>query len=198
MSFTEVHIERAVVATFGQSERAEARSALGSYRHPDEESASRGLTAIQVKMAILMLANGDLGELKRLVETANKDCEAVFVRLNANVITAFWTATNALGMVVVPTGEEVERAAIASFGQSKRAEVLSKLDSHRPGNRVKAAILVLANGDMAELSRLVEVARIDYRDVLYWAEEYEETESTKSVMAARYRQLGLRVPESLE
>jgi hypothetical protein len=32
------------------------------------------------------------------------------------------------------------------------------------------AILVLANGDMLELKRLVDAANKDWRDILYWAE----------------------------
>lgn len=40
-------------------------------------------------------------------------------------------------------------------------------------DRVHFDILLLANGDINEVERLVELANQDYRDILYWAEYYD-------------------------
>jgi hypothetical protein len=78
---TQSDIERAVVASFGEAERAEVLSALGSYEHQwGKHFYDPADGANFVKMTIVTLANGDLGELKRLVATANKDYLAVATR----------------------------------------------------------------------------------------------------------------------
>jgi hypothetical protein len=64
--------------------------------------------------------------------------------------------------------------------------------------RVRLAILVLANGDVREVERLVRAANTDYRDVLYWAEYPEQSGAgTREEMAGRYRELGVPVPRDL-
>jgi hypothetical protein len=62
--------------------------------------------------------------------------------------------------------------------------------------------LALSGGKLPELEAMVDAANQDYRDVLYWAEYPEEstpgTQEQKGAaarrMAARYRQMGLKVP----
>ena len=39
---------------------------------------------------------------------------------------------------------------------------------HREPERVRLAVLALADGDAAKIGGLVDAARSDYRDVLYW------------------------------
>lgn len=43
--------------------------------------------------------------------------------------------------------------------------------SHREPGRVRAAALELSGGDLSRLEQLVDVARVDYRDVLWWLEQ---------------------------
>ena len=95
--------------------------------------------------------------------------------------------------------EDVRRAVAASFSEADRPAVLAALDGYRLGReaeRVQLAIVALADGSLAEVERLVSAANTDYRDVLSWA-EYPSSSKTKRQMAARYRRLGVAVPESL-
>lgn len=39
-----------------------------------------------------------------------------------------------------------------------------------PMTRVQLDVLTLANGDLAELKRMVDAANVDWRDVLYWVD----------------------------
>jgi hypothetical protein len=56
----------------------------------------------------------------------------------------------------------------------------------------------LAFGDRAELRRMVQAARADYREMLLWAEYAPEAASpSKRVMARRYTALGADVPAFL-
>jgi hypothetical protein len=97
-------------------------------------------------------------------------------------------------------GEWVQRAVEASFSEPERALALGLLEEI-VGNetpRVKLAALALAGGSLAELRRMVAAARLDYRDVLYWAEYPEESgRMTREQAADRYRALGVPVPRSL-
>lgn len=97
--------------------------------------------------------------------------------------------------------EDIRRAVTAAFPKAERPAVLAALRGYsqrRESSRVRLAILVLADGDLAEVKRLVATANADYRDLLYWAEYPEESGSgTKKQMAARYRRLGVAVPSQL-
>lgn len=46
----------------------------------------------------------------------------------------------------------------------------------KDADRVRRAILKLSHGDIHRLNRLVNSAKQDYEDVLWWAEEEEEGE----------------------
>ena len=99
------------------------------------------------------------------------------------------------------TAEDVRRAVSAAFPEADRPAALVALRGYtmrRESSRVRLAILVLADGDVAEVERLVTAANEDYRDLLYWAEyPVESGTGTKRQMAARYRRLGVAVPTEL-
>jgi len=76
-----------------------------------------------------------------------------------------------------PLTKPVTEKVAQLFADDDRTEVMELLaaygeQSHeREPERVRLAILKLSGGDEAEVRRLVEAARQDYRDVLWWADE---------------------------
>jgi len=74
---------------------------------------------------------------------------------------------------------EVSKKIQADFPQSAWTTVEQTLlgygppSHHAEVDRVRFDILLLANGDLSEVKRLVNIANQDYRDILYWAEYYE-------------------------
>jgi hypothetical protein len=95
--------------------------------------------------------------------------------------------------------DEVRRVVAASFPGSEHAEIFHALDTCQlgpVGDARRFDILVLANGDIKKFRRVVELAKLDYRDLLL-AAHYPETPKKRREMAERYRRLGLPVPESL-
>lgn len=95
----------------------------------------------------------------------------------------------------------VVRALARSFPLSKHSAAFKALcgyTENQETERVQLAILAMANGDLDELRRMVEVANTDYRDALAWAEYPEEYfQETKKEMAQRYRRLKVKVPRDL-
>ena len=80
------------------------------------------------------------------------------------------------------TRADVERVIRRDFPQKVVAEALSLLDacdadSGAPIPRVQLAVLKMADGDLTRLKRFIEDAKLDYRDVLGWAEfpQYSRT-----------------------
>ncbi len=79
-------------------------------------------------------------------------------------------------MRVQHTREMVQAAAAESFAPELVNEVMAVLDLYRllpyerERERVQLAILHLSNGDLDKVRHDVAVAKLDYRDVLYWAE----------------------------
>ena len=79
------------------------------------------------------------------------------------------------------TRAQVEAEAARQFGQDSVRGVLLLLDRY-PGegegvdesgrSRVQLAVLKLSEGRIDKLQHYVEQARMDFRDVLYWAEYY--------------------------
>ena len=67
----------------------------------------------------------------------------------------------------------------AEFPESDRELVVSEMESitldhvmagsKKNLNKTWSSILELSQGDLNELGRLVQVAKIDFRDVIYWA-----------------------------
>lgn len=60
------------------------------------------------------------------------------------------------------------------FGRRKRIQALVATYDGPEAKRVRAAIVTLADGDESKLEGLLELARTDYRDVL-WGEEQRRT-----------------------
>ena len=56
--------------------------------------------------------------------------------------------------------------------QTSVTELLSSYSGPESG-RVTWDILKLSNGSLENVPRFVQAAQVDYRDVLYWAEYYE-------------------------
>jgi hypothetical protein len=69
----------------------------------------------------------------------------------------------------MPLPADVERA-LAAYPELARDE-LRKLDGVVPElARVARCVVVLAGGDPAKLAHFVAAARLDHRDVIWWAE----------------------------
>ena len=68
--------------------------------------------------------------------------------------------------------DDVLRIIARDFPPEHRASMLQDLDTLTNPEipRVQLAVLKLVNGRMGELPRYLEMARVDYRDVLMWAE----------------------------
>jgi hypothetical protein len=62
------------------------------------------------------------------------------------------------------------------FPVAERAAVIALLNSYSgpEAPRVVWDILELSNGDVGSARTYVQAAQADYRNVLYWAEHYEE------------------------
>ncbi len=81
-----------------------------------------------------------------------------------------------------PTREDVLAAVGQQFPDRDAATVLALLDrygtrrSEPERERVQLAILKLSGGDIEKLRHDLDVARQDYRDVLYWAEYLDHSE----------------------
>ena len=93
--------------------------------------------------------------------------------------------------------EVLRRAVEHHFAPGQRQRALAVLASYgeqpheRELARVRFDAVALARGDLAELERVVEHARLDYRDVLLWA-EYEKDPVLGEMPRARLlRVLGL-------
>jgi len=61
------------------------------------------------------------------------------------------------------------------FSPAERTSVIELLGGYSgPENgRVTWDILALSNGSLDKVRQYIQVAQIDYRDILYWAEYYE-------------------------
>src|SRR5438067_13112822 len=78
------------------------------------------------------------------------------------------------------TRDEVVAVVQKTFPEGAHTRVLELLDGYgvesyeRERERVQLAILKLSNGSEEKLREFVAVAKRDYRDVLFWAENPEE------------------------
>lgn len=72
------------------------------------------------------------------------------------------------------TRDQLITAILATFPQSDPAAILSILDLYglepyeRETERVRLAIIHLADGNEDQLRYFVQIAKTDYRDVLHW------------------------------
>ena len=101
--------------------------------------------------------------------------------------------------------DEVVAAVQGSFPDSSRTRVLELLDGYgvesyeRERERVQLAILKLSNGSEEKLREFVAVAKRDYRDVLFWAENPEEarldTPEKRDRVRKMFEKFGIKPPE---
>ena len=103
--------------------------------------------------------------------------------------------------------EDVLAAVGASFPKESRTRALELLDTYglaaheRERERVQIAIVKLSEGSEDKLRQYVDVAKRDYRDVLFWAEYPEEakvdTPEKRRKIRELFEKLGLEPPVSL-
>jgi len=94
-----------------------------------------------------------------------------------------------------------------TFPESAHARVLELLDDYgvesyeRERERVQLAILKLSEGNEEKLRDLVAVAKRDYRDVLFWAENPEEarldTPEKRERVRKMFEKFGIKPPDDL-
>ena|SRR5438034_689899 len=107
----------------------------------------------------------------------------------------------------------VSRAAVieaigAAFAADARDRVLAMVDAYgsapheRERERVQLAIVKLSEGDEAKLGYFLSVAKQDYRDVLFWADNPAEAKLDTPEKRRRVREsllkLGIEPPEGLK
>ncbi len=93
------------------------------------------------------------------------------------------------------TGDAVIEAVTRLFGEAELASVLATLDQYgtepyeREPERVQIALVTLAAGDKEALSKLVRIAKQDYRDILCWAQTGPASVEEGTGLQAAVRQL---------
>ena len=109
-------------------------------------------------------------------------------------------------MIIMPsTRDEVIAAIQKSFPERNTEQVLVLLDTYggesneRERERVQLAILKLSEGNEEKLREFVAIAKRDYRDVLFWADNPEEakldTPEKRERMKKMFEQFGIKPPE---
>jgi hypothetical protein len=103
--------------------------------------------------------------------------------------------------------EEVIAAVQKGFPGSVHACALELLDTYgvesyeRERERVQLAILKLSEGSEEKLREFIAVAKRDYRDVLFWAENPEEarldTPEKRERVRKMFEKFGIKPPEDL-
>jgi hypothetical protein len=103
--------------------------------------------------------------------------------------------------------DEVIASVQATFPKESWARVLELLDSYgvksyqRERERVQLDILKLSAGSEEKLREFVKVAKRDYRDVLFWAENPEEarldTPEKKERVRKMFEKFGIKPPDDL-
>ena len=106
-----------------------------------------------------------------------------------------------------PSRERVVAAVRAAFPRAAVDAVLAMLDEYgiqpyqRERDRVHLAIVDLSAGDTGKLRHFLDVAKTDYRDVLFWSDNPEEakidTPEKRRQMRELFVKLGLKPPSGL-
>ncbi|HEY6071201.1 MAG TPA: hypothetical protein VIU85_07505 [Chthoniobacterales bacterium] len=106
-----------------------------------------------------------------------------------------------------PSRDEVVAVVQKSFPESAQARALELLDIYgvesyeRERDRVQLAILKLSEGNEEKLREFVVIAKRDYRDVLFWADNPEEAKLDTPEKRERFRkmceQFGIKPPKNL-
>ena len=101
--------------------------------------------------------------------------------------------------------DEVLAVVQKTFPESVHASILELLDTYgiesyeRERERVQLAILKLSEGNEEKLREFVAVAKRDYRDVLFWADNPEEakldTPEKRERVRKMFEQFGIKPPE---
>jgi len=101
--------------------------------------------------------------------------------------------------------DEVVAAIQATFLKSSWARVLELLDTYgvesheREREGVQLAILKLSEGNEEKLREFVAIAKRDYRDVLFWAENPDEarldTPEKRERVRKMFEKFGIKPPE---
>jgi len=109
---------------------------------------------------------------------------------------------------MAPSRDDVVAAVGARFPSAERDGVLTLLDRYgvesweRDRERVQLAIVTLSEGDLDKLRYFLGVAKQDYRDVLFWADNPAEakidTPEKKRRMRELLARLGFPRPPGLE
>jgi len=102
--------------------------------------------------------------------------------------------------------DEVVTAVQKTFPENVHTRVLEMLDTYgvesyeRERERVQLAILKLSERNEEKLREFVAVAKRDYRDVLFWAENPEEarldTPEKRERIKKMFEKFGIKPPES--
>jgi len=105
------------------------------------------------------------------------------------------------------SGDEVIEAVQRIFQENSWARVLALLDDYgvepyeRERERVQLAILKLSGGSEEKLREFLAVAKRDYRDVLFWAENPEEarldTPEKRERIKKMFEKFGIKPPDDL-
>src|SRR5438067_397172 len=105
-----------------------------------------------------------------------------------------------------PSRDEVIAVVQRTFPESAHSRVLELLATYgvesyeRERERVQLAILKLSEGNEEKLREFVAVAKRDYRDVLFWAENPEEarldTPEKRERIKKMFEKFGIKPPES--
>ena len=103
--------------------------------------------------------------------------------------------------------DEVVGVVRKTFPESSQSHVLALLDTYgvesyeRERERVQLAILKLSDGNEEKLREFITVAKRDYRDVLFWAENPEEakldTPEKRERVKKMFEKFGIKPPEDL-
>src|SRR6266404_4330600 len=101
--------------------------------------------------------------------------------------------------------DEVVAVVQKTFPESDCARVLELLDTYgvesyeRERERVQLAILKLSEGNEEKLREFVAVAKRDYRDVLFWAENPDaaklDTPEKRERVRKMFEKFGIKPPE---
>src|SRR5437763_3263466 len=104
-----------------------------------------------------------------------------------------------------PSRDEIVAVVQGTFPERAHSRVLELLDTYgvesyeRERERVQLAILKLSEGNEEKLREFVAVAKRDYRDVLFWAENPEEAKLDTPEKRERIRKVfekfGIKPPE---
>ena len=107
----------------------------------------------------------------------------------------------------MPNSPEVVAVVQRTFPESAHARVLELLDTYgvkpyeRERERVQLAILKLSAGSEEKLREFVSVAKRDYRDVLFWAENPDEarldTPEKRERIRKMFEKFGIKPPDDL-